>query len=144
MAQFEIIVGSVLGASEYVAEALQQELMAQNHKAYLHFAPDLSEINQDATWIICSSTHGAGDLPDNIQPFVKQIENLELTNNQYLVVGLGDSSYDTFCFAAIKLEEILSNLGAKLLTPSLHIDVLNHPIPEDVAVEWLKNWLASL
>lgn len=144
MAQFEIIVGSVLGASEYVAEALQEELVSQNHTANVHLAPDLSEIDQNAIWLICSSTHGAGDLPDNIQPFIKQIESLQLTNNQYMVVGLGDSSYDTFCFAAIKLEEMLSNLGGKLLTPSLHIDVLNHPIPEDVAVEWLKNCVSSL
>ncbi len=41
------------------------------------------------------------------------------------------------------------NAGAKLLCPALHIDVLNHPnvlnhpIPEDAAVEWLKSWLKN-
>ena len=33
--------------------------------------------------------------------------------------------------------------SAELLFPALHIDVLNHPIPEDAAVEWLKNWLKN-
>ncbi|MCF2947205.1 FMN-binding protein MioC [Paraglaciecola aquimarina] len=143
MAQFEIIVGSVLGASEYVAEALQQELENQTHQVNLHFAPDLLEINQQAIWLICSSTHGAGDLPDNIQPFIEQVKNVALDNLEFLIVGLGDSSYDTFCFAAQKIEDELLKQNAKLLTPSLHIDVLNHPIPEDVAVEWLKNWLSN-
>lgn len=143
MAQFEIIVGSVLGASEYVAEALQEILISQSHDANVHLTPNLANINQKAIWIICSSTHGAGDLPDNIQPFAKQIKN-EHISNSYLIVGLGDSSYDTFCYASMQLEKTMQNCGAKLLTPSLHIDVLNHPIPEDVAVEWLKNWLASL
>jgi MioC protein len=35
------------------------------------------------------------------------------------------------------------NAGAKLLCPAIHIDVLNHPIPEDAAIEWLKNWLST-
>lgn len=142
MAKFEIIVGSVLGASEYVADALQEVLETQNHQANIHLTPDLSEINKEAIWIVCSSTHGAGDLPDNIQPFIEQIS--DLNNVEFLIVGLGDSSYDTFCYAALKIEDILLTSGAKILTPSLHIDVLNHPIPEDVAVEWLKNWLTSL
>lgn len=142
MAKFEIIVGSVLGASEYVADALQEVLETQNYQANIHLTPDLSEINKEAIWIVCSSTHGAGDLPDNIQPFIEQIS--DLNNVEFLIVGLGDSSYDTFCYAALKIEDILLTSGAKILTPSLHIDVLNHPIPEDVAVEWLKNWLTSL
>ncbi|MGJ8682865.1 MAG: nitric oxide synthase, partial [Paraglaciecola sp.] len=36
MAKFEIIVGSVLGASEYVADALQEVLETQNHQANIH------------------------------------------------------------------------------------------------------------
>lgn len=138
MAQFEIIVGSVLGASEYVAEALQEKLIEKNHQAKLHFSPNLSEIDSKHNWIICTSTHGAGDLPDNIQHFAEQIKNTALPTTQFAIVGLGDSSYDTFCFGALEMEKILNESQAKPLCPSLHIDVLNHPIPEEVAVEWLS------
>ena len=72
MANFEIVVGSVLGASEYVADALQEVLLSHTHSAEIHLTPQLSDLDKDATWLICTSTHGAGDLPDNIQPFVKQ------------------------------------------------------------------------
>ncbi|WP_339724087.1 FMN-binding protein MioC [uncultured Paraglaciecola sp.] len=141
MAKFEIIVGSVLGASEYVADALQETLLSQTHSVAVHLTPELNNLDQSATWLICTSTHGAGDLPDNIQAFAEQLKTLNLSKVTFLVIGLGDSSYDTYCYGSIQMENILLNAGAKLLCPALHIDVLNHPIPEDVAVEWLQSWL---
>lgn len=143
MAKFEIIVGTVLGASEYVADALQEVLINCTHTAKIHLTPQLSDVDIDATWLICTSTHGAGDLPDNIQPFAKQLETQTLSEHPFLIVGLGDSSYDTYCHASIQMENIMHKAGANLLCPALHIDVLNHPIPEDAAVEWLSNWLKS-
>lgn len=143
MAKFEIIVGSVLGASEYVADALQEVLLGHNHKVDIHLAPKLSDLDRTATWLLCSSTHGAGDLPDNIQPFAKQLKTQTLSGAKFLIVGLGDSSYDTYCHGSIQMENIMLNTGAKLLCPALHVDVLNHPIPEDVAVQWLNNWLEN-
>lgn len=143
MAKFEIIVGSVLGASEYVADALQEVLLRQTHSADIHLTPQFSDLDKNATWLICTSTHGAGDLPDNLQPFAEQVKSEDLSKLECLVVGLGDSSYDTFCQGAMQMEQILLNAGAKLLSPALHIDVLHHPIPEDIAVEWMNNWLAT-
>ena len=141
MSTYEIIVGSVLGASEYVADALQECLNEAGKDSRIHLEPELSEINLRAVWIVCTSTHGAGELPDNIQPFYEQLIGQDLSSLKCLIVGLGDSSYDTFCNAALLMEQELTNNGATLLHPAIHIDVLNHPIPEDVAVEWLKNYL---
>ncbi len=141
MSHFEIIVGTVLGASEYVADALKESLEKNQHSATIHLTPNLDDISQDAIWILCSSTHGAGELPDNIQPFAKQLADQDLSSVNYLIVGLGDSSYDTFCNAAMILESTLNQAHAKSLEKALHVDVLHHPIPEDAAVEWLEDWL---
>lgn len=141
MAKFEIIVGSVLGASEYVADALKDVLLSHSHTAEIHLTPELQNLDHNATWLICTSTHGAGDLPDNIQPFAEQLRTINLANVEFLVIGLGDSSYDTYCHGSIQMESIMRNTGAKLLCPALHIDVLNHPIPEDVANVWFQSWL---
>ena len=141
MTKFEIIVGSVLGASEYVADALQEVLLSHSYLAEIHLSPKLSDLDQSATWLICTSTHGAGDLPDNIQPFAEKLKTQTLSKTPFLIVGLGDSSYDTYCHASIHIENIMLNAGAKLLCPALHVDVLNHPIPEDLAVDWLNVWL---
>jgi MioC protein len=144
MAQFEIIVGSVLGASEYVADALLEKLNEFGHTANIALEPNLPDIDQHTTWIICTSTHGAGDLPDNIRPFAEQVKQNSLVAVNFIVVGLGDSSYDTYCKGAMQIEQLLVAAGAKLLSPALHIDVLNHPIPEDAAIIWLDSWLTSL
>lgn len=141
MAKFEIIVGTMLGASEYVADALLESLEKYQHSGNIHLEPNLTDLDQQATWIICTSTHGAGDLPDNIQPFCKQLAQAELTDTTFMIIGLGDSSYDTFCFAAKQIEKILTQCHAKLLRPALHIDVLHHPIPEEVATKWLEHGL---
>lgn len=93
MQQVEIIVGSVLGATEYVADAIAAVCPEIGLIANVHFSPNLADINPDAPWIVCSSTHGAGDLPDNIHAFHKQLQDSTLAN-PFLVVGLGDSSYD--------------------------------------------------
>lgn len=143
MADYEIIVGSVLGASEYVADAIEETLTEHKFTANIWLNPDLTELDRNSTWLICTSTHGAGDLPDNIQPFAQQLKNADLNQVLFLLIGLGDSSYDTFCNGARQIEQALQTSGAKLLLPALHIDVLNHPIPEKIAVQWLDNWLKS-
>ncbi len=141
---FDIMVGSVLGASEYVAEALLAAIKEGGYDGECHFDPSISTLNKDNILLVCTSTHGAGDLPDNIAPYAKALENQNLQGVNAIVIGLGDSSYDTYCGAAMKMETILIEQGAQLLTEPLHIDVLNHPIPEDIAVEWLKTQLDKL
>ena len=138
---FEIIVGSVLGATEYVADAIKALCDELGFAANVHFQPNLNTLDSNSTWIICSSTHGAGDLPDNIQPFYKELTSTSLGNTYYLI-GLGDSSYDTYCGAAEKLHQQMQKAGAVELSAPFLIDVLQHPIPEDVAVDWLKQQLA--
>ena len=92
---------------------------------------------------MCTSTHGAGELPDNIQPFAKQLEGADLSAVNAYVIGLGDTSYDTFCFGAKEMEKHIKNAGGTLITDALYIDVLEHPIPEDAAVEWFDEKLAN-
>jgi MioC protein len=133
---FDIMVGSVLGASEYVAEAILVSIIEIGHTGECHFEPSVSTLNKDHVLLICTSTHGAGDLPDNIAPYAKALQHHDLTGFNAMIIGLGDSSYDTYCGAAMKMETLLVEKGVTLLSEPLHIDVLHHPIPEEVAVEW--------
>jgi len=135
---FDIAIGSVLGASEYVAEAVQEYLVKQNHLVECHFEPDYDQLSNDAILIVCTSTHGAGDLPDNIQAFANQLKANDLSHKKSIVIGLGDSSYDTYCQGAIQIEKILLEAGSNLLFQPLHVDVLHHPIPEDEVIKWLS------
>ena len=144
MRTVQIIVGSVLGASEYVADAISEHLKTHDIETEIHLEPDYNTIPKDAFWLICSSTHGAGELPDNIQAFAEDLTGQELEGLPYWVISLGDSSYDTFCEGGATLHRLMHEAKGSAIAEPLQIDVLQHPIPEDYAVEWLSNNLDTL
>lgn len=141
----EIIVGSTLGSAEYVADELEASLKEQ-HQVKIHLDAEFSELNQQALWLICSSTHGAGDVPDNLQPFYQYLlkQQPDLSAVTYVVVAIGSSSYDTFCGAGKDLDQTLESLAATRLKPRLEIDVDLEPVPEEPAVAWLESWKNEL
>lgn len=141
MSSFQIIVGSMLGGSEYVAEACEETLTALGHDVELHFQPDFAQINsENQTWLICTSTHGAGDYPDNIQAFVTDLEKSvqDLSSVKFLTIGVGDSSYDTFCFAAKNLNKLLISKGCIELLPLTTLDMSEDIDPEERSQNWLN------
>jgi MioC protein len=142
--KIEIAVGSVLGASEYVAEALADMLKTQGFESTCHFTPSVDNIDFAQFLLIVTSTHGAGDLPDNIQSFAEDLSKKDLKGTKAVIIGLGDSSYDTFCEGSATMETILKDSGATMVLPVYQIDVLHHPIPEDAAVAWLEKNISAL
>lgn len=147
MSDFQIIVGSMLGGSEYVAEACQAEIEANGHATTLHLMPKLADISYDnQTWLICTSTHGAGDYPDNIKEFIIDLEksDQDLSTTSFIVIGIGDSNYDTFCFAAKNIEKLLISKGCKLLAPAKLYDMQQEIDPEEDAPQWINSFLDQL
>ena len=135
----EILVGSQMGAAEYTAEQVADTLVQAGYEVRLHLTPDLEQLTRNSTWLVITSTYGAGDLPDNIQPFADQLaqDRSDLTTVSYAVITLGDSSYDTFCLAGRKIEALLDAKSAISLGIKLDIDVLTADLPEDQALAWL-------
>lgn len=146
MADITLISGSTLGSAEYVAEHLAEKLEEAGFSTETLHGPELDELTLEGTWLIVTSTHGAGDLPDNLQPLLEQIEQQkpDLAQVHFGAVGLGSSEYDTFCGAVRALDQQLIAQGAKRLGDILEIDVIQHEIPEDPAEVWVKNWINLL
>ena len=148
MVNIEILVGSTLGGTEYVAEAAQSFLEEAGFSSEVHFNPDLTklDIKNNSIWLVCLSTHGAGDYPDNFKGIVQQINesDVDLTNVTFGLVGVGDSNYDTYCYAAKHFNTLLIKKGATLLGDIFNIDVINSPIPEDSLVDWIPLWIKDL
>lgn len=142
----DILVGSQMGAAEYVAEQVAETLVQAGYEATLHLKPELDHLNPSGVWLVITSTYGAGDLPDNIQPFADQLaqDRRDLTTLSYAVITLGDSAYDTFCEAGRKLAALLSAKGAKSLISPLEIDAQQAALPEDTAVAWLPKLIKVL
>ena len=142
----DILVGSQMGAAEYVAEQVAETLVQAGYDVKLHLKPELDHLNQDNIWLVITSTYGAGDLPDNIQPFADQLaqDQRDLTTLSYAVITLGDSGYDTFCDAGRKLHLLLQNKGANCLIDALEIDAQDPDLPEDIALAWLPQLIEKL
>jgi MioC protein len=135
----EILVGSQMGAAEYTAEQVAETLAQAGFTVRLHLTPELEQLTRNSTWLVITSTYGAGDLPENIQPFADQLaqDRTDLTTVSYSVISLGDSSYDTFCAAGRKMADLLTKNGAMDLQIHLDIDAQCAELPEDLAINWL-------
>ncbi|WP_375321461.1 FMN-binding protein MioC [Aliivibrio logei] len=143
MKNASIITGSTLGGAEYVGDHIADLLEEMDFTTDIHNQPNLDEIDNSSLWIVVVSTHGAGDYPDNIKPFIQQLidNNTSISKVKFAIVAIGDSSYDTFCAAGKSLQNTLLKLGATEEFPLLEIDVTQHSIPEEPAELWLKEYI---
>lgn len=140
MSSFQIIVGSMLGGTEYVAEACEEELLALGHQVTLHLQPKFDEILSDQqTWLICTSTHGAGEFPDNFQAFAKDLgsNDQKLSSTAFFTIGVGNTDYDTYCKAAIDIDNTLETTCYKRLLPIKMMDMSLDIDPEEIARSWI-------
>ncbi len=91
--------------------------------------------------IICSSTYGQGEVPDNAISFYKELKKAEpdLSHIKYALFGLGDSTYkDTFAFGGKKLDKLFLSLKAKPIGTSYFHDASESTLPEDEGLKWFK------
>ncbi len=146
MQSVNIIVGSQMGSAEYVAEQLAEALEQQGIQVQLHEHPVFDDIDQqDTIWLMCTSTYGAGDYPENLLPFVESInQQSDLKGLKYSVIGLGDTSYDTYNYAGRNLDELLASKGASRVAERLELNILDEALPEDTALAWLPSWIESV
>jgi len=145
MSSVNIIVGSQMGSAEYVAEQLNDALNNQGINSQLHDQPEFNEIDQQNTiWLVCTSTYGAGDYPDNLISFVEQVSQVDdLSHLKYSVIALGDTSYDTYNLAGRNIDALLSQKGAVKVAQRLELNILDEALPEDTALAWLDSWIAQ-
>ena len=137
-----LITGSTLGGAEYVAEHIESRLKQQGFSTELHHGPALNDVINEKLWLVVTSTHGAGELPDNLKPLFEALDasDNDLSHLRFAVIGLGNSDYDTFCFAVDKVEQSLLAKSAVKITDALRIDVLTESDQEQCAEDWLPNF----
>lgn len=137
-----ILVGTETGNAEEVAEDLAatlDELGVENEVVDMEEAsPEL--LDRSRTVIVCTATHGLGELPDNSVNFYGGLEEErpDLGGVLFCVCGLGDSAYPDFCEAGRIWSRLLTDLGAREVIERHEID--GYPEEEDVieACEWME------
>ncbi len=142
MKKIAIMVGSVYGGAEYVAEQAVPLLERKGYQVQWFQPPELDAVLafEPDCWLVITSTTGQGDIPDVLFPFYAACRDRFplLTGKQYAVIALGDSSYDTFCAAGKQLAELLAELQGTAVAPLLEIDAGETLQAEDVALPWLE------
>lgn len=148
MAKIAVIVGTVYGAAQYVAEQALPLLSGFGHQTAQFDEAKLDDVlAYDADiWLVVTSTTGQGDIPDNLLPFYLDVQSRFplLTNKRFAVIALGDSSYDTFCGAGEQLRDLLLEIQGTELAPMLRIDAGDTLEPETIALPWLEQQFSAL
>ena len=148
MAKIHLVTGSTLGAAEYVAEHIAEKLSDAGHQTQLHNPASVAalELEPEEIVLVVTSTHGAGEIPDNLQPFALELaeQKPDLSHCRFAIVALGDSNYDTFCAGGRLVDQLLEQNGAQKIGDRLEIDVTQHDLPEDAADIWFAEWSHNL
>jgi len=134
------------GTAEMVAQEVQTVLEAAGHQVTIRMMDDLDAavFQSGGTFLVCSSTYGQGDVPDNAQEFFASLERErpDLSAVSYGLIALGDTTYkDTFCEGGIRFDTLLTELGARRVGDMLKHDASSGTLPEEVAAQWIVPWL---
>ena len=141
-----ILVGTMTGTAQLVAQELelawddgetQVETLAMDKL-------DASVFDRPGVFLVCTSTYGQGDVPDNAKALYAdlQAKRPNLSHVRYGVFGLGDRTYaETFNFGGKRFDDLLGELGAQRIGERVQHDASSGVLPEETADEWGREWL---
>ena len=148
--KLKILVGTMTSTADYVAQAIQMDCaeLIDDIDVQLMDALDISVFDpadaKEAIYLICSSTYGSGDVPDNARALYDSMDaNPQFLGHvRYGVIALGDRTYlQTFCNGGKRFDQRLQDLGAQRIGDVWCHDASSGTMPESEGVEWCRQWL---
>ena len=148
--KLKILVGTMTSTADYVAQAIQMDCadLVDDIEIELMDKLDISvfsaENAKDAVYLICTSTYGQGDVPDNARALYESMAAAPqfLGHVRYGVLALGDRTYlQTYCSGGQKFDERLADLGAQRIGDVWCHDASEGTMPETEGTEWCRQWL---
>ena len=144
-----IIVGTMTGTAEIVAEDIQAALEDDGHvvEQVAMDGLDAGVFRRPGVFLVCTSTYGQGDVPDNAKALFGALDTQrpDLSGVAYGVIGLGDSTYaDTFCEGGRRFDRLLARLNAYRVGQPLEHDAGGDELPEEAGVAWARAWVGLL
>ena len=112
-----ILVGTMTGTAQLVAQELELTLDDEDTRVQTRLMDglDAGVFDGGGLFLICTSTYGQGDVPDNAKALYESLQTArpDLSRVRYGVIALGDRTYaETFCNGGKRFDAILAELGA--------------------------------
>ena len=144
-----ILVGTMTGTAEIVAEDVRDMFKENGREAepILMDNLDPAVFEKQGVFLICTSTYGQGDVPDNAMKLYNALEKDKpsLAGVRYGVIALGDRAYnETYTHGGQRFDKAMTDLGAVRIGQVFQHDASGTDVPEEVGVVWAKGWLAEL
>jgi MioC protein len=144
--KLKILVGTMTSTADYVAQAIQMDCadLVEAIDVVLMDGQDITVFDENALYLICTSTYGAGDVPDNARGLYDSLDLQPkyLGHVRYGVIALGDRTYtQTFAFGGRKFDERLQGLGAQRVGDLFIHDASEGTMPEELGTAWCRDWL---
>ena len=141
-----IFVGTMTGTAEMVAGDIKKALSPLGHDVAVVLMDGLNAqaFEKPGAFLICTSTYGQGDVPDNAMKLYNKLcaDKPDLSAVRYGVIALGDRAYnETYTQGGLRFDEILSQLKARRIGEILKHDASGDKVPEEAGVAWAKEWL---
>jgi MioC protein len=148
-----ILVGTMTGTAQLCAQEMELALDDGETQVATLMMDGLDssifgkERARDGVFLICTSTYGQGDVPDNAKALYEHLQQArpDLSHVRYGVFGLGDRTYaETFNFGGKRFDDLLTALGARRIGERHTHDASSGILPEETALEWCRDWIARV
>jgi MioC protein len=148
--KINILVGTMTGTAQMCAQEMELVLDGEDLRVVTHLMDKLEPsvfADREAVYLICTSTYGQGDVPDNAKALYEALgaQKPDLAGVRYGVFGLGDRTYaETFNFGGKRFDELLCGLGAERIGERYMHDASGGMLPEEVALDWAQAWVEKV
>lgn len=148
--KINILVGTMTGTAQLCAQEIELALDGDEVQVATLLMDKLDPAvfaERAAVYLVCTSTYGQGDVPDNAKALYGALctDKPDLNGVRYGVFGLGDRTYaETFNFGGKRFDEILAALGAERIGERYTHDASSGTLPEEIAMEWAQQWVEKV
>ena len=144
--EITILVGTMTNTAQLVAQEIELSMGDDDTLISVQVMDglDASAIKPGPLYLVCTSTYGQGDVPDNARDFYESLGTVrpDMGRVRYGVIALGDRTYlQTFCYGGKKFDALFAELGAQRIGDICLHDASVGTLPEEVCVEWAQQWI---
>src|SRR2546421_8968367 len=140
-----ILIGTMTGTAQLCAQEMELALDdgATQVEALLMDNLDSSVFDREGAFLVCTSTYGQGDVPDNARALYEDLQKKrpDLSKLRYGVFGLGDRTYaETFNYGGEGVDDNPPGISASPGGGRFNHHASTGGLPGGRAARWGPEW----